>query len=142
MIGGNMAHQMKAGLLAGVLMAVLMVPARAAEADKAVATEAFNILGMLLRKVSECVAMSPAADMTGCNEPKDLADATGFVLIPSTENFNYTFPYPVKDACLRTDCAARAELRSDPASTIILRLNAETGAVSREATGVFAETTQ
>ncbi len=124
-------------IIIGVL-AALALPKLSNQVNVSKAAEAYNTLGTIMRKVSECYTMSSEV----ISECDTSAELSGFNMPATTNNFTYVFPAnaageSVAD-CDSDDCKAAAGLvGSTSTNYIVFTLNAETGAITKEKEGIF-----
>jgi prepilin-type N-terminal cleavage/methylation domain-containing protein len=118
-------------VILGVLAAIAL-PRLAGQVNKARAAEAFNTLGVLMGKVSECYTLE-SDDETKCDTMGEITPATGYGF-PSSTNFSYFFP---GDACTETACAGKA-VALKGTGNIQFTIDLTNGKVTRSFDGDFA----
>ena len=119
-------------VILGVLASIAL-PRLTGQINKARAAEAFNALGMLMGKISECYVLE-SDNITKCNTVANITASTGYIF-PVSTNFTYLF-----DA---TTCTAAAACGATATSLIgtgavTFTINLTNGAVDRAFTGDFS----
>ncbi len=119
-------------VILGVLASVAL-PRLTAQVNKSRAAEAFNVLGVLMGKVSECYTLESEA-LGSCDTIAEITTATSFSF-PTSSNFTYT--YDTGTCTASTTCAAKA-VASHGTGAITFSLNLDTGAITKSVGGDFS----
>lgn len=117
-------------------MASVALPRLTAQVSKARAAEAFNVLGVLMGKISECYSIENT--LAHCNSTAEITTNTGYTM-PTSTNFTYAI---TAAACTDagTSCAATATPVSAAmgSGVITFTINLSTGAVTKTGTNDYA----
>jgi prepilin-type N-terminal cleavage/methylation domain-containing protein len=117
------------------ILASLSLPRLASQINKARAAEAFNTLGGLMHKISECYALE-SENVLKCNTAAQIETNTGYAL-PTSTNFSYVFDATTCTALI--SCGAKATaLKGNAGSIINFSINLSNGFVSKEFFGDFS----
>jgi type IV pilus assembly protein PilA len=125
-------------VILGVLAAIAL-PKLTAQVSKARAAEAFNVLGTLMGKISECVSLEESLT-ANCNTLANLTTSTGFTA-PSSTNFAYDIP-AATCAVGATACSATATPKpgkfSTAGSLITFSIDLGTGVITKTLVGDYS----
>jgi type IV pilus assembly protein PilA len=118
-------------IIIGVL-AALALPKLSNQVNVSKAAEAYNNLGVIMRKASECYTMASEV-YTECDTAGELS---GFTM-PTSSNFSYT--YDATSCNAAATCKAEALLTGGAAADkITFSINLTTGAITKTKGGIFA----
>ena len=121
-------------VILGVLAAIAL-PRLTGQVAKSRAAEAFNTLGILMGKVSECYTLE-SETLASCNTVALLNTNTGYTM-PTSVNFTYAFDATTCAAA--ATCSATATAIAGKGNGVITySVNLATGAVTQTGTADFA----
>jgi type IV pilus assembly protein PilA len=116
------------------IMGAMSLPRLTSQINKARAAEAFNTLGGLMQKISQCYAVE-SENVVKCNTEAQILASTGYGF-PVSTNFSYVFDATTCTAAIT--CAAKATaLKGSAGSIINFSINLTNGFVSKEFYGDF-----
>jgi prepilin-type N-terminal cleavage/methylation domain-containing protein len=116
-------------VILGVLAAIAL-PRLSGQVAKSRAAEAFNTLGILMGKVSECYTLE-SETLSACDSMTEITEVTGYSF-PASTNFSYAFD----GLCAaENSCGSTATPRAGKGNGLITyTINLGTGAVTQAGT--------